>query len=350
MNIIIDEGVGYLSVPLIIFIFVIVVRCIIVFKVWYVGEKKFELILIAFAYGMYKILVGTPFLYVIGWEGIRLISFLLISYWGRSESISASIAAVMYNRAGDVFLLLVLVRLMSPVYALIAVCRKSAMWSGSYWLPMAIEGPTPVSSLLHSSTMVVARLYLRSILSFNMPLLMILVRSYVLTNNIVLNDIKKMIAFSTATNLVFIGVMLSLSMYGVVILHICVHAFFKASAFIWSGVIIHSNGEQNNNNTFSLHILLCMVILLGLPGFIPGISKELLMLELFILMILIMILALSYSKVFTSGMLLIESICILLLPLCLVVVVIGGILVMDARVVILSFLVVFQLVISFLWR
>lgn len=97
---------------------------------------------------------------------------------------------------------------------------------------MAMERPTPVSSLLHSSTIVVAGLYLRSVLNLNLYLVIMVVRSLVLVNNIILNDVKKIIAFSTATNLVFIGLLLSISLFRVVILHICVHAFFKASAFM----------------------------------------------------------------------------------------------------------------------
>jgi NADH-ubiquinone oxidoreductase chain 5 len=350
IHMIVDEGVGIVILPIVIIMFSLVVRVIMVFKTWYVGEKKFELMIILFAFGIYKILVGSNFLIVLRWEGIGLLSFLLISYWRRNESISASVAAVMYNRAGDVFLLLLLVGLFSPLYAVIAILGKSAMWLGSYWLPIAIEGPTPVSSLLHSSTMVVAGLYLGSIISISLPLLLVLVGSVVLMNNVVLNDVKKIIAFSTATNLVFIGIILSMSLYRVIVVHICVHAFFKASAFIWSGVLIHSNREQNSNSTFSLHILVCIVVLMGLPGIIPGMSKELIVIEIGSAIIMFLLYAVSYTKAFSNGHLLIEGLCTLLSPLLLVVFVIGGLLVMDIGVIILPLLVTAQVVLSFLWR
>jgi NADH:ubiquinone oxidoreductase subunit 5 (subunit L)/multisubunit Na+/H+ antiporter MnhA subunit len=213
---------------------------------------------------------------------------------------------------------------------------------------MAIEGPTPVSSLLHSSTMVVAGLYLGSIMSISLPLLIMFIRSFVLMNNVILNDIKKMIAFSTATNLVFIRVVLSISLYGVVVVHICVHAFFKASAFIWSRVLIHSNGEQNFSSTFSLHILICIVVLLRLPGMIPGISKELIMIEVGLIIIVFLSYALSYTKAFSGRYLIVEGLCMLLLPLLLVIVVIGGLLVMDISVLVLLFLFTSQIILSFL--
>lgn len=213
---------------------------------------------------------------------------------------------------------------------------------------MAMEGPTPVSSLLHSSTIVVARLYLRSVLNLNLYLIMMIVGSLILVNNIILNDIKKMIAFSTATNLVFIGLLLSISLFRVVMLHICVHAFFKASAFMWSGVIIHSNGEQNSNYTFSLYIALCILILIGLPGMMPRISKELIMIEFGLIGIMLLIVAISYSKVFSSGLLSMESICIFLLPVGLSVMVMGGLLVMDVGVLVIMFILVFQFVVAFL--
>merc|ERR1711976_749502 len=138
-----------------------------------------------------------------------------------------------------------------------------------------MEGPTPVSSLLHSSTIVVARMYLASL--WSIPIMFTVfncVGIIIMGLNVSLIDVKKVIAFSTAVNLALMAQFISLQLWGMVVVHIMTHAFIKASVFIWSGGIIHSIGLQDISYLSSLYILFGFILLIALPGIFVGISKE----------------------------------------------------------------------------
>ncbi|MBP94370.1 hypothetical protein CMK18_00280 [Candidatus Poribacteria bacterium] len=175
-------------------------------------------------------------------------SILLIGFWARGEAYGGSYAAVLYNRLGDVGIIYLLLNLdVSVVWLFVAVSviGKSALWVCGYWLPMAMERPTPVSSLLHSSTMVVAGVFLIMMymeFSLFLPLTAIVLMSLYLSG---WYDGKKIVALSTSVHLVVMMMCGALGLYGIVVFHIITHGFIKASAFVNSGWYIHIDRRQD---------------------------------------------------------------------------------------------------------
>jgi NADH-quinone oxidoreductase subunit L len=264
-----------------------------VFAVGYMhGDERFSrffLYLNLFAFSMIVLVLGGNYLVTfLGWEGVGLCSYLLISFWfERPSAASAGKKAFITNRVGDfgfmIAMFLILDRLGTLEYGgetgvlngawslfpdhtgtataialllFVGAVGKSAQFPLHVWLPDAMEGPTPVSALIHAATMVTAGIYLvaRSYVFFEVSpdagtvvaWIGIITAFGAATIALVKYDIKRVLAYSTLSQLGYMVMALGIGAYPIAIFHVITHAFFKALLFLGAGSVIHGvGGEQD---------------------------------------------------------------------------------------------------------
>jgi NADH-quinone oxidoreductase subunit L len=231
------------------------------------------------------VLAGNVLLMFVGWEGVGLASYLLIGFWfTKPSAVAAGKKAFIVNRIGDVgfligiFLLLanfgtlsfaeIATRLnanpawMAGVLTTTALCLvlgatgKSAQLPLYIWLPDAMEGPTPVSALIHAATMVTAGVYMISrihVLFDHAPAALATVAIigaatalFAATIGLVQTDIKRVLAYSTISQLGYMFLGCGVAAYSAAIFHLMTHAFFKALLFLAAGSVIHAMGDEQD--------------------------------------------------------------------------------------------------------
>ena len=296
------------------------------------GYQRFFSYIALFTFAMLMLVMANNFLQLFfGWEGVGLVSYLLIGFWYKRPSATfASLKAFLVNRVGDFGFLLgiaaVLMAFNSIDYAdvfaaaplmakatvqiipgvdwslmtvtcillFIGAMGKSAQVPLHVWLPDSMEGPTPISALIHAATMVTAGIFMVARMS---PLFELspTALSFVLVIGsitalfmgflgIIQNDIKRVVAYSTLSQLGYMTVALGVSAYSAAIFHLMTHAFFKALLFLGAGsVIIAMHHEQDIRKMGGLWkympitwatFLIGTLALIGTPGFAGFYSKD----------------------------------------------------------------------------
>ncbi len=257
------------------------------------NKPRFMSYLSLFTFAMLTLVVSDNFLQLFfGWEGVGLSSYLLIGFWYKKETANnAAIKAFIVNRVGDfglaigVFLIFMFFGTVSYsevfeqvpnfsqkqinfigfnlnlitlicVFLFIGAMGKSAQFFLHTWLPDAMEGPTPVSALIHAATMVTAGVFLvvrcspifeysQTALNF-VAIIGMLTAFFAASVAIVQNDIKRIIAYSTCSQLGYMFFAAGVGAYHVAIFHLFTHAFFKALLFLGSGSVIHSMKDEQD--------------------------------------------------------------------------------------------------------
>ena len=246
-------------------------------------NQRFFSYLSLFTFMMIILVTADNFLLMfVGWEGVGVCSYLLVSFWfTRIAANQSSISAFLTNRVGDAFLTIGMFGILwsygnldyntvfslTPYYnenivTIIGIClligamAKSSQVGLHVWLPMAMEGPTPVSALIHAATMVTAGVYLlirvSPLIEYSSLVLLLCLWLGAITTvfssliGLFQQDIKKVIAYSTMSQLGMMVIAVGLSSYNIALFHLINHAFYKGLLFLGAGAVIHAVADNQD--------------------------------------------------------------------------------------------------------
>jgi len=300
-----------------------------IYSIGYMGHEggyyRFFGYMNLFMFSMLTLVLGNNYaMLFVGWEGVGLCSYLLIGfYFHRKSASDAANKAFIVNRIGDAGFLLGMFTLawyfgslqftkvtelarsgqfhlgdpwitLATVLLFVGACGKSAQLPLYVWLPDAMEGPTPVSALIHAATMVTAGVYmvarsnaLFSLAPESMKVVAIvgaLTAFFAASIGLVQNDIKRVLAYSTVSQLGYMFLALGVGAYAAGVFHVFTHAFFKALLFLGAGSVIHAlSGEQDMRNmgalwgkipTTARTMLIATLAIAGIPPLAGFFSKD----------------------------------------------------------------------------
>nr|AMX74099.1 NADH dehydrogenase subunit 5 [Chiropterargas boueti]AMX74112.1 NADH dehydrogenase subunit 5 [Chiropterargas boueti] len=290
---------------------------LIIYSSDYMFYEKYKymycVLMLLFVFSMVMlILCPNLFMILLGWDGLGLVSYCLVVYYQNSESGNAGMITILSNKVGDIMLFLSIVffvslsnldmvymnnlYLMVGIMMIIAGMTKSAQIPFSAWLPKAMAAPTPVSSLVHSSTLVAAGVYL--LIRLNMLFSVDLYSTFLLyisLSTMLMSgvgamfemDLKKIVALSTLSQLSLMMLILSINMWQLSLFHLMTHALFKATLFMCVGYMLHDlSGDQDIRSMgmfYSKNYLVGMVYsisimtLFGFPFLSAYYSKDLIL-------------------------------------------------------------------------
>nr|QYF07816.1 NADH dehydrogenase subunit 5 [Brachyponera chinensis] len=290
---------------------------VMIYSVVYMQETKFIwrffFLVMLFIFSMILMILSPNMISIMfGWDGLGLVSFCLVIYYQNYYSYNSGMLTVLLNRFGDVMILMSISLLMMYgswnllgvsksniliMLILIASMTKSAQLPFSSWLPSAMAAPTPVSALVHSSTLVTAGVYL--MIRFSKFFMLSNLSSYLLMILSILtmfmsglmanfeNDLKKIIALSTLSQLGMMMMILSLGFPILAFYHLLTHAIFKSLLFMSAGVLIHVNSNNQDIRCMGglsefipfsmISFQITLMSLSGFPFFSGFYSKDLIM-------------------------------------------------------------------------
>nr|YP_009469532.1 NADH dehydrogenase subunit 5 [Tenebrio obscurus]AVE14891.1 NADH dehydrogenase subunit 5 [Tenebrio obscurus] len=280
--------------------------------------NRFILLVVMFVFSMMLLIVSPNLISILlGWDGLGLVSYCLVIYYQNIKSYNAGMLTALSNRVGDVAILMSIAwmlnyggwnyiyflgELKGDIYmeiisylVVLAAMTKSAQIPFSSWLPAAMAAPTPVSSLVHSSTLVTAGVYLLIRFNFAFSSTLCYFLLFISSMTMFMSglgasfefDLKKIIALSTLSQLGLMMSILSLGGYGLAFFHLLTHALFKALLFMCAGNVIHNVGNCqdirfmgsfiNSMPLTCAYFNICNLSLCGLPFFSGFYSKDLIL-------------------------------------------------------------------------